>query len=154
MKHLAQFLPFLIMLCGCSASNSGSGDLNLEVVTQQADSWVNLMPGSTHSFFISSTINIRNEEDAPIDSLALLKCEIRQEGKTIYVLHPVLKKTSEVHNPLNPDSEGIYTINLPVGTPVLKDLDLEKTVSIYFYLSAFNKVKVHEIDDIKVVKAY
>ena len=154
MKHFVLFLPLLILLTGCSASKSGSGDLKLQVVTQQADAWVNLMPGSTHSFYISATINIRNEEDAPIDSLQLLKCEARQDGKTIYLLHPVLKKTSEIHNPLNPDSEGIFTINLPVGTPVLNELDLEKPVSIYIYLSAFNKIKIHEIDDIKVVKAY
>src|ERR1035437_4098652 len=108
MKKLVLFLPLLIILTGCSASQSEPDDLKLQVVTQQADAWVNLMPGSSHSFFISCTINIRNEEDAPIDSLHLLKCEVQQDGNTIYVLHPELKKTSKVHNPLNPDAEGIY----------------------------------------------
>jgi hypothetical protein len=154
MKLLVLLLPLLIMMYGCSASQSVSGSLKLEVVTQQADAWINLMPGSTHSFFISSTINVRNNEPSPIDSIQLLKCEVQQEGRTIYVLHPVIKKTSEVHNPLNPDSEGIFTINLPPGTPVLKELDLDKPISIYFYLSALNKIKIHEIDTISVVKAY
>jgi uncharacterized membrane protein len=155
MKQI-QIILFLLLfiLTGCSGSQLGTNDLKLEIITQQINSWVNLMPGSKPSFFISGSIKIKNNEGMFIDSVRLLKCEVLQEGKTIYELHPNLRSSVSIIEPMNPGNERIFTLYLPSGTPIKKELNLEKPVSIDLYLSAFNKVKQHKIDSIHVMKTY
>ena len=155
MKQI-QIILFLLLfiLTGCSGSQLGSNDLKLEIITQQINSWVNLMPGSKPSFFISGSIKIKNNEDAFIDSVQLLKCEVLQEGKTLYELHPNLRSSVSIIDPMNPGTDRIFTLYLPTGTPIKKELNLDKPVSIDLYLSAFNKVKQLKIDSIHVMKTY
>jgi hypothetical protein len=57
-------------------------------------------------------------------------------------------------DPMNPGSDRIFTLYLPTGTPIKKELNLEKSVSVDLYLSALNKVKQYEIDSIYVIKTY
>jgi hypothetical protein len=153
MKQLLGLWFFLLFsFTGCSGSQSGTNNLKLEIITVKVDSWVNLMPGSKPSFFISGSIKIKNNEDAVIDSVNLLKCEVLQDAKIIYDLHPILR--SSVSEPLKPGIDRIFKLYLPTGTPIRKDLNLEKPVSIDFYLSALNKVKQYKIDSIYVMKTY
>lgn len=145
---------FLVILVGCSGSQSENKDLKIEIITQHIDSWVNLMPGSKHSFFISGLIKIRNNENVVFDTVKLLKCEILQEGQVLYELHPDFRSSASQWKPMNPDSAGIFTISLPAGTQIKKDLIFEKPVSIDLYLSACNKVKCYRIDSIYVMRTY
>jgi hypothetical protein len=144
----------LVILTGCSGSQSETNDLKLDIVTQQINSWVNLMPGSKPSFFISGSLKIKNNEHAVLDTVKLLKCEVLQEGKTIYELHPDLRSSVSIMDPMSPGNDRIYTIYLPTGTPIKKELNLEKSVSLGLYLSALNKVKRYIIDSIYVMKTY
>jgi hypothetical protein len=155
MKRIMTILSSLLFIfTGCSGAKSTADTLKLEIITQQADSWVDLMPGSKPSFFISGSIKIRNNEDIPIDSIRLLRCNVLQEGKILYELHPGLNSTEGINAPLIPGADRIFTFNLPQGTLIKKELNLEKTISIDLHLSALNKVKLHLIDSIQVIKAY
>ena len=55
---------------------------------------------------------------------------------------------------MNPGTDRIFTLYLPTGTPIKKELKLEKTVSIGLYLSALDKVTQYKIDSIYVMKTY
>src|ERR1035437_1442827 len=143
MKKILIFLFLLpVVLIGCSGSQSEAHDLNLKIITRQINSWVNLMPGSKPSFFISGSIQIKNTENSAIDTLLLLKCDVLQEGRLIYQLHPGFQNFLDISSRLKPGEEGIFTINLSPGTPIKKELNLEKPVSINLYLSALSKVIV------------
>jgi hypothetical protein len=147
-------LLYLAILTGCSGSNQDADDLNLKIKTQQMNSWVNLMPGSKPSFFISGSIQIKNTENSATDSLMLLKCDVLQDDQIIYQLHPGFHKSVDISSRLKSGEEGIFTINLSPGAPINKELNLEKPVSISLYLSALNKVIVHKIDSIYIIKTY
>jgi hypothetical protein len=155
MKKILIFLFLLpVILIGCSGSQSEANDLKLDIITRQIISWVNLMPGSKPSFFISGSLKIKNNEYAVIDSVKLLKCEVLQGGETLYELHPDLRSSVSAMDPMNPGTDRIFTLYLPTGTPIKKELNLEKPVSVDLYLSALNKVKQYEIDSIYVIKTY
>jgi hypothetical protein len=143
-----------VILIGCSGSQSEANDLKLDIIARQINSWINLMPGNKPSFFISGSLKIKNNEYVVIDSVKLLKCEVLQEGKTLYELHPELRSSVSIMDPMNPGSDRIFTLYLPTGTPIKKELNLEKSVSVDLYLSALNKVKQYEIDSIYVIKTY
>jgi hypothetical protein len=147
-------LLYLAILIGCSGSNQDVNNLNLKIKTQQINSWVNLMPGSKSSFFISGSIQVKNTENSAIDTLMLLKCDVLQEDKIIYHLYPGFHKSVDISSRLKSGEEGIFTINLSPGAPIKKELNLEKPVSINLYLSALSKVIVHKIDRIYVIKTY
>ena len=155
MKQILILLfSLFFVLSGCSGSQSGVNDLKLEIITEQINSWVNLMPGSKPSFFISGSIKIKNNENAVIDSIKLLKCEVIQSGQILYELHPDLKSSVSYMDPMNPGNDRIFTLYFPGGTPIKKELNFEKPVSIGFYLSALNKTKQYKFDSIYVMKAY
>jgi hypothetical protein len=142
------------MFIGCSGSKPADETLKLQIMTEKADSWVNLMPGSKPSFFISGSIKIRNDEEISIDSIRLLLCNVLQEGKKLYVLHPSFSSSDGINTPLNPGSEKIYTFNLPPGTPIKKELNTVSPISLELIFSALNKINLHVIDSIQVVKTY
>ncbi|MDR3667626.1 MAG: hypothetical protein P4L35_12355 [Ignavibacteriaceae bacterium] len=144
----------LVILIGCSGSQTDSNNLRVEIKTYRVNSWVNLMPGSKPSFFISGSIKIRNNENTGIDSLKLLKCEVRQSGKILYVLHPEFMSSVDPDVLFNPGSDRTYSLNLTAGIPVIKALNYDKLVSVDLYLSAINKIARINIDSIFVVKAY
>jgi hypothetical protein len=144
----------LVILIGCSGSQSETNDLKLEIVTQQINSWVNLMPGGKPSFFISGSLKIKNNEHAVLDTVRLVKCEVFQEGKTLYELHPDLRSSVSITDPMGPGNSRIFTLYLPTGTHITKELNLEKPVSLGLYFSAINKVKGFIIDSIYVIKTY
>jgi hypothetical protein len=155
MKQILIYLfPLLFILTGCSGSQSGANELKLEIIIQQINSWVNLMPGSKPSFYISGLIKIKNNENALIDSVKLLKCMVFQDGKMLYELHPDLRSSASHMDPMNPGNDRIFTLYFPTGTPIKKELNLEKPVSIGFYLSALSKTKEYKIDSIHVMKIY
>ena len=155
MKRILLFLFILpSILIGCSGSQPEVYELKLEIISQQINSWVNLMPGSKPSFFISGSIKIKNNEYVVIDSIKLLKCEIIQEGITLYNLHPDLRSSVSAIDPMNSGSDRIFTLYLPTGTTIKKELNLEEPISIDLYLSAFNKVCRQRIDSIIVLKTY
>ena len=151
-QMLISLFLILSIFNGCSGSQSGVDALKLEIKTQKFESWVNLMPGSRPFFYISGLLNIKNNEEATIDSVQILKCEVLQEGKTLYELHPYLRSSVSMLDPFNPGTERTYKLYLLTGTPIKKELNLEKPVSIYLYLSSLNKVKQHLIDSIQVLK--
>jgi len=153
-KVLLILLVLPVILIGCSGSQSEINDLKLEIISQQINSWVNLMPGSKPSFFINGSIKIKNNEYAAIDSVKLLKCEVIQESKTLYNIHPDLRSSVSAIDPMNSGSDRIFTLYLPTGTPIKKELNLEEPISIDLYLSAFNKVCRQRIDSIIVLKTY
>src|ERR1039457_3458566 len=144
----------LIILTGCSVSQSGENDLKLEIITKQFNSWVNLMPGSKPSFFISGSILIKSNENAVLDSVHLLKCEVIQQGKLLYVLHPDLQSHDYNMDLVIPHAARFFSVNLPSGTPIKKELNLEEPISIDLYLSIINKVYRQRIDSINVLKTY
>jgi hypothetical protein len=144
----------IIILSRCSGSQSVANDLKLEFLTQEINSWVNLMPGSKPSFFISGSIKIKNKENAVIDSIKLLKCIVLQAGQTLYELHPELTSSVSIMDPMNSGNDRIFTLYLPAGTPIKKELNLDMPVSISLYLSALNKIKQYKIDSIYVMKTY
>ena|ERR1039457_7097453 len=147
-------LLLLVILIGCSGSQSGENDLKLEIITKQVNSWVNLMPGSKPSFFISCSLLIKSNQNAVLDSVHLLKCEVTQDGKLLYVLHPDLQSSDYNMDLVIPYAARVFSFNLPSGILIKKELDFEEPISIVFYLSALNKVIVHKVDSIKVVKTY
>lgn len=155
MKHMLFLcLLYLTIFTACSGSKQDAEDLNLKIITQQINSWVNLMPGSKPSFFISGSIQIKNNEKSAIDTLLLLKCDVFQEDRLTYQLHPGFQNLPDINSRLKPGDEGVFTINLSPGTPIKKELNLEKPVSINLYLSALNKVIVYKIDSIYIKKTY
>jgi hypothetical protein len=147
-------LSLIIVYYGCSGAKSTTDTLKIEVNTQQSNSWVNLMPGSKPSFFISGSIKIKNNEDIALDSIQLLKCNILQEGKAIYNLIPGFRSVDDIKAPINPGTDRIFTYYLSPGTPINRELDMDKPISIDLYLSALNKIKLHIIDNINVIKTY
>ncbi|MDR3609083.1 MAG: hypothetical protein P4L27_00805 [Ignavibacteriaceae bacterium] len=155
MKRISILLfSLIIVYYGCSGAKSTTDTLKIEVMTQQSNSWVNLMPGSKPSFFISGSIKIKNDENIALDSIQLLKCNILQEGKTIYNLIPGFRSVDDIKAPINSGTDRIFTFYLSPGTPINKELDMDKLISIELYLSALNKVKLHIIDNINVIKTY
>ena len=153
MKHkLFPGYLLLVILIGCSGSQQDTNDLKLEILTHEINSWVNLMPGSKPSFFISGSLIIESNENAVLDSVHLLKCEVTQQGKLLYVLHPDIKILDNMD--LVNTFGRIFFFNLVPGTPIKKELNLEEPISIEFLLSAFNKVKQYKIDSIRVMKTY
>lgn len=153
MKHkLFPGYLLLVILIGCSGSQQGTNDLKLEILTHEINSWANLMPGSKPSFFISGSLIIESNENAVLDSVHLLKCEVTQQGKLLYVLHPDIKILDNMD--LVNTFGRIFFFNLVPGTPIKKELNLEEPISIEFLLSAFNKVKQYKIDSIRVMKTY
>src|ERR1035437_3536910 len=151
MKHkLFPVYLLLVILIGCSGSQQGTNDLKLEILTHEINSWANLMPGSKPSFFISGSLIIESNENAVLDSVHLLKCEVTQQGKLLYVLHPDIKILDNMD--LVNTFGRIFFFNLVPGTPIKKELNLEEPISIEFLLSAFNKVKQYKIDSIRVMK--
>ena len=151
---LFSMILLLAVLTGCSGSRQSTNDLKLEIVNHQIDSWVNLMPGSKPSFFISGSINIRNNEESDIDSVRLLKCEVLQEGNKLYELHPDLRSSVWNMDPLQPGTDRLFTLYLQSGTPINKELNFEKPVTVSLYLSALNKMNHYNIDSIYVMKTY
>jgi hypothetical protein len=147
-------LLFLAALTGCSGSRQSVDDLKLEIVNHQIDSWVNLMPGSKPSFFISGSINIRNNEESFIDSVRLLKCVVLQENNKLYELHPDFRNSVWNMDPMQPGTDRVFTLYLQTGTPIRKELNFEKPVAISIYLSALNKISHYKIDSIYVMKTY
>jgi hypothetical protein len=145
---------FPVILIGCSGSQSKTNNLRLEIINQQINSWVNLMPGSKPTFFISGSLKIKNNEEIKIDSIKLVKCEVFQEGKMIYELHTDLRNSIDDKGPMNPGTERIFTLSLPTGAPINKELIFEKPVSISLFLFTLSKVKQYKIDSIYVIKAY
>ena len=155
MNHMSIFcLLYLTIFTGCLGSKQDAEDLNLKIITRQINSWVNLMPGSKPSFFINGSIQIKNTGNSTIDTLLLLKCDVFQEDRLIYQLHPGFQNLLNINSSLKPGDDGVFTLNLSPGTPVKKELNLEKLVSINLYLSALNKVIVVKIDSIYVLKTY
>jgi hypothetical protein len=144
----------LALLTCCSGSKPDADDLNLEIVSHQVNSWVNLMPGSKPSFFISGSLNIKNNGNIPIDSIHLLKCVVLQEGNKLYELHPDLRSAVNSTDPLVPGSDRLFTLYLPTGKPILKELNFEKPVTVSLYLTSVNKMKLFNIDSIYVLKTY
>ena len=153
-RILFPMLLLILILIGCSGSQSVSNELKLEITSHEINSWVNLMPGSKPSFFISGSINIRNNEDSYIDSIHLQKCEVLQEGNKLYELHPDLRNSVWNMDPMKPGTDRLFTLYLQTGTPIKKELNLDKPVSISLYLSALNKVTYYKIDSIYVMKTY
>jgi hypothetical protein len=153
---LILFSIFLLLavLTGCSGSQQSTNDLKLEIVNHQIDSWVNLMPGSKPSFFISGSINIRNNEESFIDSLRLLKCEVLQESNKLYELHPDFRSSVWNMDPIQPGTNRLFTFYLQTGTPINKELNFEKPVTVSIYLFALNKINHYKIDSIYVMKTY
>ena len=155
MKPMMMFLfVFIVMFMGCSGSQFRNDDLKIEIISQKIDAWVNLMPGSKPSFYVSGSLTIRNNENTLIDSIKVLECQVFQQHKTLYELHPVLRGAGNVTEPLIPGTSRTCFLFFPDGNPVIKELDLEKPVSIELFLSAFNKVKQHTIDSIFVLKTF
>jgi hypothetical protein len=155
MKLILLSMFFLIaVLTGCSGSRQSTNDLKLEIVNHQIDSWVNLMPGSKPFFFISGSINLKNNEESNIDSVRLLKCEVLQEGNKLYELHPDLRSSVWNMDPMQPGTDRLFTLYLQSGTPIKKELNFEKPVTISLYLSALKKMNQYNIDSIYVMKTY
>jgi hypothetical protein len=155
MKFILSAGLFLFtILIGCSSSLQSTNDLKLEIVNHQIDSWVNLMPGSKPSFFISGSINIRNNEESNIDSVRLIKCEVLQEGNKLYELHPDLRSSVWNMDPLQPGTDRLFTLYLQSGTPIKKELKFEKPITVSLYLSALNRMNHYNIDSIYVMKTY
>ena len=149
---LFKVLP-LFLLLGCSASQTVSNDIKMEIKTRKMESWVNLMPGSKQSFFISGELIIESKESAFLDSVHLLKCEISQQSKLLYELHPDFQIVNINMDLVNADGRLVF-INLSSGVPIKKELNLEKSISMEIYLTAINKVYHHRIDSVNVAKAY
>jgi hypothetical protein len=112
------------------------------------------MPGSKPSFFISGSINIRNNEESNIDSVRLIKCEVLQEGNKLYELHPDLRSSVWNMDPLQPGTDRLFTLYLQSGTPIKKELKFEKPITVSLYLSALNRMNHYNIDSIYVMKTY
>lgn len=152
-QKLIVLLSFLFVLTGCSGSQSDNNDLKFKIISQKADSWVNLMPGSKPSFFISGSLIIESNKNAVLNSVHLLKCEVTQEGKLLYELHPDFQ-IGDINMDLVNAAGRIFLFNLPPGTPINKKLNMEKPISIDIYLSAINKIYRQRIDSINVLKTY
>jgi hypothetical protein len=155
MKQQLIFLVLpLLILSGCSGSQAVNNDLKLEIISKQMDSWVNLMPGSRPSFYISGSIKIKNNENVAIDSVRMLRCNVIQDGKILYEFHPDFSSIGNALGPILPGKDRTFTLHIPPGTPIKKELNFEKAVSFNLYLAALNGIKQYKIDSINVVKVY
>jgi hypothetical protein len=144
----------LALLTGCAGSKPDVDNLKLELLTNHVSSWVNLMPGSKPSFFISGSVEIRNNEITSIDSIHLIKCVVLQGGNKLYELHPDLRSAVNTADPIVPGSDRLFTLYLPTGTPITKELSFEKPITVSLYLTAINKMILINIDSIYVMKTY
>jgi len=46
------FCVFVLVIAGCSGSQSGNNDLSLMISNGHAEAWINVMPGSDATFLL------------------------------------------------------------------------------------------------------
>ena len=154
MKQFAIILCILtLILASCSGSKPGSGDLPLITTNLKADAWINLMPGSMSTFFVTGSFNITNTSDSTINSLQIIKCLVSQNNDIIYNLIPDLKDTLGSLLSMKPgqSKKGIFTSK---GVELKNEFNTDKTVDLRIILFSTNKTKEVLIPRIKITKVY
>jgi len=155
MKH------FLLLLCsfvcvfalaGCGGSQSGNDDLSLMVVNSQADAWINVMPGSMQTFFVTGSLSIKNYGDSAVDSIKILKCLVSQNNDVIYTLTPILKDSLGSLLSVEPGQlkKGLFSNK---GVELKNEFNPDKPVDLKIYLVFSNKTKQVIIPGVKITKA-
>ena len=63
----------------------------LPQASSHADAWINMMPGTNATFFVTGTITLNNYGDSTVNSIKIIKCLVSQNKDLIYDLIPDIK---------------------------------------------------------------
>jgi hypothetical protein len=141
------------VFAGCGGSQILKDELSLSISDEHADAWINLMPGSQQTFFITGTLVINNYGDSTVNSIKIMKCLVSQNKAIIYTLNPELKDTLGTTISIEQGQGKVCTFSNP-GVELKNEFNPEKPVDLMIYLVSSNKIKQVSIPGVKITKAY
>jgi len=134
MKNLV-FLFFVLTLAiaGCSGSQSGNNDLSLMISNGHAEAWINVMPGSDATFFVTGSMDIKNYGDSTVNSISIMKCLVTQNKEIVYDLIPELKDSLGASLSLGTGQtgNGVFTSK---GVELKNEFNPDKPVDLTIFL--------------------
>lgn len=154
MKNLVfLFCALTLAIAGCSGSQSGNNELSIMMNEGHADAWINLMPGSQQTFFITGTISLKNYGDITINSIKIMKCIVSQGKHTLYEIIPDLKDSLGSLLSVEPGQmkDGIITSK---GVELENGINSDKPVDLTLFLISSNNTKQVMIPGVKITKVH
>jgi len=154
---MKQLITLVCMMClvfaGCSGSQSGNDELSLKIEGSQADAWINVMPGSRTTFFVTGSLSIRNYGDSTVNSIKIMKCLVSQGKDIIYDLIPDLKDSL---GSLMSVESGQLKIGLfsSKGVELKNEFNTDKPVDLLIYLVSSKMTKQVFIPGVKITKVH
>lgn len=152
MKQIVLLLSVLVMIiAGCSGSQTGNNELSVMMNNGSADAWINIMPNTENTFFVTGSIDIQNYGDSTISSIRILKCLVYQNNEVVYNLIPDLKDSLGSALSVGPgqSKKGVFTSK---GVELKSEFNPAKTVSLTLFLISSNQTKQVVIQGVKVTK--
>ncbi len=147
----------LFLFCnviGCSTDIS-SNRLNIKVEFTKINSWLNLMPGSSHNFYLAGEYKVRNNTDSTIKKLELKQVKIYQDKKLIYSFTPFVTDISILESTeFVPDQTREFKFGTNPGLKQKSELDTEKNILIKFTFTSGNKFLELPNENINIEKVY
>ena len=155
--NLFKYCLILIFVCsiiGCSADLS-SDKLKINVEFQKIDSWLNLMPGSGHKFFIAGKFSIINNSDSTIKKIDLQQIKIYQDENLIYSFTPLVNDmTMTESTDFLPGQIRNFVFGTDPGLKQKDELDLDKNIWATFVFTSGVRYIEFTSSKMKIEKVY
>jgi hypothetical protein len=142
-----------LALAGCSGSQTSNIELPLTIDNIQADAWINMMPGSQQTFFVTGSFRVKNYGDSSVSSINITKCLVSQNKNVIYNLIPVIQDT--LGSPLSVAPGQLKKASFSSkGVGLQNEFNLDQPVDLTLYLISAKMTKQVIIPGVKITKAY
>ena len=142
-----------LVLAGCSGSQTGNNELPLTFYNSHADAWINMMPGSQQTFFVTGSFRVKNNGDSPVSNIKIIKCLVSQNKDVIYDLIPVLQDSLGSPLSVAPGQleKALFTSK---GVALQNEFNPDQPVDLTIYLISGKMTKQVIIPGVKITKAY
>jgi hypothetical protein len=142
-----------LAFAGCSGSQSGNNELSLKIDNGKAEAWINVMPGSMQTFFVTGSINIENYGDSTVNSIKIMKCLVYQNKLIKYNIIPDLKDSLGSELSVGPRQlkKGLFTSK---GVELKNEFNTDKPVDLMIYFESSKMIKQVLIPGVIITKAH